>query len=506
MNIKEAKEEIKHTLLAYNRKDAAGRYTFPKLRQRPILLMGPPGIGKTAIMEQVAEECNVGLVAYTITHHTRQSAVGLPRIVTRCYNGKEVSITEYTLSEIIASVYDCMERTGKKEGILFIDEINCVSETLAPTMLQFLQNKTFGSHSVPEGWLIAAAGNPPEYNKSVREFDIVTLDRVRRMDIEADLEVWMEYAWKKEIHGSILAYLGMKKDHFYSVENTVDGKFFVTARGWEDLSEILKAYEELGVEITENLIGEYLCREEIARSFFASYQLYRKYGEDYGLECLLSGEMPEEEQRKKVKMAKDASFEERFLVTGLLLDGLNGSFLTYEKMDGETGAVYQELLHLKAFLQDKKDMTALDEFTDVKKKSLAVRLEAELLTADQQTTEELVIRTLEEFSLTIRKEHITETEAGFERIRQLFTEMAEKRKACAKKISGELEQAFTFMKECFGDGQETVLFVTGLTRNSHAAAFIREYGCDPYFACSEKLLYRKQEKKLQEECASLLEI
>lgn len=140
-------------------------------------------------MEQVAEECEVGLVAYTITHHTRQSAVGLPRIVTRCYNGKEVSITEYTLSEIIASVYDCMERTGKKEGILFIDEINCVSETLAPTMLQFLQNKTFGSHSVPEGWLIAAAGNPPEYNKSVREFDIVTLDRVRRMDIEADLEV-----------------------------------------------------------------------------------------------------------------------------------------------------------------------------------------------------------------------------------------------------------------------------------------------------------------------------
>ena len=78
MNIKEAKEEIKHTLLAYNRKDAAGRYTFPKLRQRPVLLMGPPGIGKTAIMEQVAEECNVGLVAYTITHHTRQSAVGLP--------------------------------------------------------------------------------------------------------------------------------------------------------------------------------------------------------------------------------------------------------------------------------------------------------------------------------------------------------------------------------------------------------------------------------------------
>ena len=101
MNIKEAKEEIKHTLLAYNRKDAAGRYTFPKLRQRPILLMGPPGIGKTQVMEQVARECGVALVAYTITHHTRQSAVGLPFIRQRNYGGKDVSVTEYTMSEII---------------------------------------------------------------------------------------------------------------------------------------------------------------------------------------------------------------------------------------------------------------------------------------------------------------------------------------------------------------------------------------------------------------------
>lgn len=506
MNIKEAKEEIKHTLLAYNKKDSRGHYTFPKLRQRPILLMGPPGIGKTAIMEQVAEECEVGLVAYTITHHTRQSAVGLPRIVTRCYNGKEASITEYTLSEIIASVYDCMEQTGKKEGILFIDEINCVSETLAPTMLQFLQNKTFGSHSVPEGWLIAAAGNPPEYNKSVREFDIVTLDRVRRMDIEADLDVWMEYAWKKGIHGAILSYLSMKKEHFYSVENTVDGKFFVTARGWEDLSEILMAYEELRIEITENLIHEYLCRDEIARSFFASYQLYRKYGTDYGLDRLLSGRMQEEEQVQRKKMAQDASFEERFLMTGLLLDGLNGGFLSYEKLNEETERVYQELLHLKTFLSDRKGMTALDEFIDIKKKSLAVRLDAELLSEVQETQETSAIRMLEAFSLTVRKEHITDVKTGFDRIKELFGEMVEKRKDCAQQISQELERAFSFMKDAFGDGQEMVLFVTGLTRNSHAGAFIREYGCEPYFVCSEKLLYRKQEQKLQEECETLLKI
>lgn len=55
------------------------------------------------------------------------------------------------MSEIIAAVYEKIEQSGMKEGILFIDEINCVSETLAPTMLQFLQCKMFGNQSVPEG-------------------------------------------------------------------------------------------------------------------------------------------------------------------------------------------------------------------------------------------------------------------------------------------------------------------------------------------------------------------
>ena len=122
-------------------------------RQRPVLLIGPPGVGKTQIMEQISRECEIGLVAYTITHHTRQSAIGLPFIVKKEYGGKSYSVTEYTMSEIVASIYNKIEQTGLSEGILFIDEINCVSETLAPAMLQFLQCKTFGNHQIPEGWI-----------------------------------------------------------------------------------------------------------------------------------------------------------------------------------------------------------------------------------------------------------------------------------------------------------------------------------------------------------------
>ncbi len=159
MNIQEAKETIEKALRAYFARDEIGFPLVPLRQQRPILLIGPPGIGKTAIMEQIAEECGVGLVAYTMTHHTRQSAMGLPEICTRGIEGKMVHTTEYTMSEIIASIYDCMEQTGKKRGILFLDEINCVSETLAPVMLQLLQEKKFGNQHIPDDWLIVAAGN-----------------------------------------------------------------------------------------------------------------------------------------------------------------------------------------------------------------------------------------------------------------------------------------------------------------------------------------------------------
>ena len=151
MNIKDAKEEIRNAIYTYFTKNEYGEYEIPIEKQRPVFLMGPPGIGKTAVMEQIAQELGVGLVSYSMSHHTRQSALGLPFIVKKNYGGNEYSVSEYTMSEIIASVYDMIEDTGLKEGILFLDEINCVSETLAPAILQFLQYKVFGRHQVPYG-------------------------------------------------------------------------------------------------------------------------------------------------------------------------------------------------------------------------------------------------------------------------------------------------------------------------------------------------------------------
>ena len=75
MNIAQAKQQIKSAMTAYFSKDEFGGYRIPIEKQRPVFMIGPPGIGKTAIMEQIAAELGVGLVSYSMTTRARARSV-----------------------------------------------------------------------------------------------------------------------------------------------------------------------------------------------------------------------------------------------------------------------------------------------------------------------------------------------------------------------------------------------------------------------------------------------
>ena len=348
MNIKRAKQEIKDTIEAYLMKDEFGEYAIPSVRQRPVLLIGPPGVGKTQIMEQIARECGIGLVAYTITHHTRQSAIGLPFIEKREFGGREYTATEYTMSEIVASVYNKMEETGLREGILFLDEINCVSETLAPAMLQLLQCKSFGSHKLPQGWIIAAAGNPPEFNKSVRDFDVVTLDRIKKIYVEPDYEVWKEYAETEGIYPAVRSYLNIKPQYLCTIETTVDGKQFATPRGWDDLSGLLQVYEKLGKNADRDVVYQYIQHPKIAKDFANYLELYRRYQSEYRVEEILSGTIRE----NVCDQAAKAPFDEKLSLVGLLLSKLSGYFAGCREKAGDLELLMKKTSYFKGSGED----------------------------------------------------------------------------------------------------------------------------------------------------------
>ena len=491
MTIQDAKEEIKRTVKAYHQRDENGKYKIPVEKQRPLFLMGPPGIGKTAIVEQVAEELKINLISYTITHHTRQSAIGLPFISRKKFGEKEYAVTEYTMSEIVASMYEQIERSGIQEGILFLDEINAVSETLSPTMLQFLQYKTFGMHRVPEGFVIVTAGNPAEFNKSVRDFDIATLDRLRQIDIEEDFQSFKDYAYQSSIHSAILSYLEIKKDRFYFVRQDIEGKHYVTARSWEDLSKMLYAYEELHYPIDKALCMEYLSDPELAEDFSLYYSLYQKYKEKYHVPEILRGN-----EVKDKRLFLEAPFDEKWSLLSLLNAALQEAFRTYAKEKSLHAMLFAFLKDVKVKNAEEQVGNKIEEEIRNERKRLSGWREARILSSEEEGLHLSYIRGLENFSRTLKEEG---GGAEFSFLKAKFQKMEEERQEKIDEAGKMLSNALRFLGETFGEGQEMILFLTELVKSRYALLFLSDIGNDTYNQYNQYLLLKDKQKSLQEE-------
>jgi len=489
MNIKQAKEQIFNAITAYRTRDAYGRPVIAQHRQRPVFLMGAPGIGKTAIMEQIAQEMGIALVSYSMTHHTRQSALGLPFIREKEYDGQTFRVSEYTMSEIIASVYDKMEQSGVKEGILFLDEINCVSETLAPAMLQFLQYKVFGQHKVPDGWIVVTAGNPPEYNQSVREFDMVTWDRLKRIDVEPDYEVWRAWSADQGVHPAVLSYLDIRKADFYQVESTVDGKSFVTPRGWVDLSDMIRLYETHKIKVDAHLVGQYLQNEKIAKTFSHYYNLWLKYRGDYQIDGILSGQASSEVKRR----AKAAKFDERISLVGLMMDAMLGEIRTvmHER------AILEEVLKVLQNIRRenaagrKKLSVLMSDAIKMHQKKMTQGLAGGMISRNQESVLRALIAFLKDISDQM-DDSASDSDA-FARVKGAFEVRTKALKKSAVSTGNRLENMFAFAEEVFGEGNEILIIVTELTSSGDGAKFIAQYGSPAYFRHNKELLFYERQ-------------
>lgn len=498
MNIQEAKNQVKYSVISYLSKDEFGEYKIQVERQRPIFLVGPPGVGKTEIMSQVAEEMDIALVSYSMTHHTRQSAIGLPFISEHQYGDDSYRTTEYTMSEIIASVYDKMEETGKREGILFLDEINCVSETLAPAMLQFLQMKVFGRHRLPEGWVVVTAGNPLEYNNSAREFDLATLDRLKRIDVEPELEPWLVYARNNAVHASVLNYLSIKKDDFYSVRLTVDGKLFVTARGWVDLSEMIYLYEQNDIEVNLELVSQYIQDERIARDFTSYYDLFYRYRREYDIAGILAGTGFDEAAAKLA----DAPFDERITVVRLLSDALGSEF----RREFVKSAVIDEVVSRIKIQKDELLGARLDKAAHILK-LISSDMELDLEDRKKAHCISRMNERIARKSIQTMRDIMHNVMGGIGEPSSVITgemsKLNDERNALVKSVQDRLRNSFNFIESSFEGDNEMMIFVRTLSEDRYSAGFLGKYGSEEYSRWSKGLMMSDREQELTREIEGL---
>ncbi|MGN0634472.1 MAG: AAA family ATPase [Oscillospiraceae bacterium] len=486
MNIKEAKIQIEHAIRSYLLKDEYGDYLISLEKQRPVFLMGPPGIGKTAIMDQIAQEMQVNLVSYAMTHQTRESAIGQPMIVEKNFIGKDVKVSESTMSEVIANIYQTMEETGIKEGILFLDEINCVDKSIAPMMLQFLQYKIFGKHQIPEGWVVTTAGNPPEYNHAVTEFDIATLDRLKKVDCVADFDCWKEFALKAQIHTAIISYLTLNPDNFYGVdpEDDMEAKRaadknatpdFVTARAWEDMSEMMMLYEEGGVPVDIILIEQYIQNHNIAVDFEDFYNFYNEVKDAYKIEEIISGNASPE----IIEMAKAAGTEEKAVLLDILTAEASGA-MQYSR---EMTRLLDEILPI---LQDSVERLGegfsnreiFSQHIMRRQRELEKKITARVISASNKKVERWIIHHLEAYldNTTTARDNTR----AIMMVMQMFDENVAKAKTITQTAVSIFFNVVSFVIETYGLGSELLTVFTNLSINSNAAKFIHSYGFDEF--------------------------
>ena len=284
-SVNEAKQEIKDSIRIYMQKDENGRYILPEYRKNPFYLTGAPGIGKTEMVKQIAQELHLGFFATSVTHHTRNSMLGLP-VITEQDWGK---YTEYTMPDILAQI-EKRQLNGEKEGILLIDEFASMSEALVAPMLAFLQSKTVGNHTLPEGWVMILCSNPPEFNETAREFDAAVMDRVRVMNIRYSKEDFLDYGEKHGLHKAVLDFIRQDSGSSgYLCQRKNGSSEIVTARGWENLSDCIIGYEKMGKEISERLVYQFIKSEKMAADFFRFYKMNRTLLTKKELDSILNG-------------------------------------------------------------------------------------------------------------------------------------------------------------------------------------------------------------------------
>lgn len=205
-------------------------------------------------------------------------------------------------------------------------------------------------------------------------------------------------------------------------------------------------------------------------------------------------------------MAADGAFEERFAVVNLILGALREKAEEYGQADHQLEVLYEMLLHLRTQVrknaeEEKLGISLLEEFcagtgkqsADQSKDGTDLSKRTEISGDGNPQAEGI-------YSDSKERTCAGQLKMEFKRISKCFEKEAVCREDMIQKLQGELQNAFLFIKESFGENQEMLLFVTGITADKSMTSFIAGNGCPAYFEHSEMLLYNKEENELRKAC------
>lgn len=165
------------------------------------MIWGSPGIGKSSIVAQVAQEHDIDFVDVRLSQLAPTDLRGLPVA--------EDGISKWYPPEFLP-------RAGK--GILFLDEINMAPPAMQGVAQQLILDRRVGSYTVPEGWYVWAAGNRKEDRASVFDMPAPLANRFLHLQVEADFDSFKAYALEIGVHEQAIAFLSFRPNLLHKLD------------------------------------------------------------------------------------------------------------------------------------------------------------------------------------------------------------------------------------------------------------------------------------------------
>ncbi|NKQ40446.1 MAG: MoxR family ATPase [Sulfurovum sp.] len=254
-------------------------------RKLPVFIWGAPGIGKSSIVKQIAQEKSLEFLDLRLSLLDPTDLKGIP-----FFNAET--------KEGVWAKPSFLPSDPQSRGILFLDEINTAPPAVQASAYQLILDRKVGEYELPSGWSIVAAGNRENDRGVIYKMPPPLANRFVHFEMEVDFDDWKAWAYDAELENSIIAYLAYDKSMLFTFDPTSNEKSFATPRSWEYVDSIIKSNIESGL-LLDSITGA------VGREAAVGYSAFKNViGALPDLEKILEGTLDKlDEDNPKVLMA-----------------------------------------------------------------------------------------------------------------------------------------------------------------------------------------------------------
>ena len=211
--------------------------------RRPAFIWGAPGIGKSAVVAQLAAARKVEMRDIRLSMLDPVDLKGFPTV-----NKAKTQMTWLPA--------DFLPTEG--EGILFLDEMNGAAQAVQAPAYQLVLDRRLGDYVLPDGWDIVAAGNRTTDRSVAHAMPAALANRFVHIDMEADLDDWCKWALDNDIAPELVAFMRFRPALLHDFKPSGDIRTFPSPRSWEFVNDIRKTNppRDLEHELVKGCVGE----------------------------------------------------------------------------------------------------------------------------------------------------------------------------------------------------------------------------------------------------------